>query len=248
MKHRRVLCDATLLADGTVLVSGGAEKGWGDNNRGDVRESEIYDPAREVFTPVASAATDRKYHSVALLQMDGSVLKAGSTGGFGNVGAKPPKDVGDPAYAARYDNDYWSDDKKTPDNLRMVTHTDAEVYKPAYMWAARPRIDKAPRTLTSRNGTFRITVAGGTLGTGRARPRVAVIRMGATTHGNNTDQRYVWLETGCQEHAGGDGANAAWTLEVTPPANPAAAPPGDYMLVVVDGNGTPSEAGALRLP
>ncbi|MFR0353532.1 galactose oxidase-like domain-containing protein [Streptomyces sediminimaris] len=62
-----------------------------------------------------------------------------------------------------------------------------------------------------------------------------------------TDQRYVWLETGHQEGVGGSSAKK-WTLEVTPPANPAAAPPDDYMLVVVDGHGTPSEATALRFP
>ncbi|MFF2506458.1 Kelch repeat-containing protein [Streptomyces sp. NPDC058067] len=53
----------------------------GDMNRVPVLASEIFDPVTETFRPAADALTGRRYHSVALLQPDGTVLKAGSTCG-----------------------------------------------------------------------------------------------------------------------------------------------------------------------
>ena len=94
MHHPRILCDATLLADGTVLISGGSQEGWTNENphpredRGSqdplqpVYHAELFDPEEQVFKKAARAHTDRRYHSVALLLPDGTVLKAGSTGGF----------------------------------------------------------------------------------------------------------------------------------------------------------------------
>lgn len=75
-KHTRprFLCDATLLA------SGGAKQGWANNNSRPVNDAELLDPKDKKFR---LAATPRRYHSVALLLPDGTVLKAGSNGGFG---------------------------------------------------------------------------------------------------------------------------------------------------------------------
>jgi hypothetical protein len=82
MVEPRILCDATLLADGKVLVSGGARRGWTNRNGDPVFRAELFHPATERFGRAAFAQLDRRYHSTALLLPDGTVLKAGSHGGF----------------------------------------------------------------------------------------------------------------------------------------------------------------------
>ena len=60
--------------------------------------------------------------------------------------------------------------------------------------------------------------------------KVALLKLGTTTHANNTEQRYVDLP-----FSAGSGE-----LTVTGPASPQHAPPGYYMLVIVDTKGVPS--------
>ncbi|MEV8443926.1 galactose oxidase-like domain-containing protein [Actinosynnema sp. NPDC051121] len=220
----RFLNDATLLADGTVLVSGGARQGWANHNEGPVNQAELFDPEAKTFRAAATAETERRYHSVALLLPDGTVLKAGSNGGFGG-----PKGVEGQSQA------YFR------------SQSTGERYLPPYLWRGpRPVIDEVlPPSPTAGTRTVRhgqeITV----IATGSsldADSKAALIRLGAATHGNNMEQRYVWLETSVRDQADGKA-----TLHVTTPDNGAAAPPGDYMLVVVDGNGVPSEAKLVRI-
>jgi hypothetical protein len=52
-----ILCDATLLADGTVLVSGGSRTGRGDLNRTPVLNAELFDPTEETIRPAARGRT-----------------------------------------------------------------------------------------------------------------------------------------------------------------------------------------------
>lgn len=221
MAHPRVLCDTTLLADGSVLVSGGSERGWGDMNRDEVRQSELFDPATERFTPAASNLTDRRYHSSAVLQSDGTLLKAGSTGGFG--GERMP---GDKGYK-------W-----------VSVHTDAERYYPPYLWRGpRPALDAIAthdgQDVLRYGRAFTLDASGTSLD---ARARVSLARLGSTTHGNDMDQRYVWLHVAASEET-----DAGRRLTVAVPRNPASAPPGDYLLFVVDAAGVPSEGRMVRL-
>jgi hypothetical protein len=69
--------------------------------------------------------------------------------------------------------------------------------------------------------------------------RVALMRCGSVTHGYDSDQRYIGLAFSQQ----GD------QLTVTAPPDGATAPPGYYMLWVVDAAGVPCErAQFLHLP
>src|SRR5436190_22005755 len=84
----RKLFNATLLADGTVLVTGGI-RGTEDPNTQPTNpayESELWDPATGTWTQMASITTIRSYHSIALLLPDGRVLSAG--GDFGGASAE----------------------------------------------------------------------------------------------------------------------------------------------------------------
>src|SRR5262245_59732734 len=79
--------NATILADGTVLITGGTHvTGWNDPN-GLVTVAEIWNPTTQQVTQVAEANPSiyRGYHSTALLLPDGRVLVTGGdhdTGGF----------------------------------------------------------------------------------------------------------------------------------------------------------------------
>ena len=71
----RFWSNATVLADGEVLVTGGSAV---DNQlTGVAYAAEIWDPATGQWTLGASAVKPRLYHSTALLLLDGSVLTAG---------------------------------------------------------------------------------------------------------------------------------------------------------------------------
>src|SRR5678816_377041 len=68
----------TLLADGSVLSTGGNSTGASliDMNGG-VYNAERWDPASGQWTTLAAQAVTRQYHSTALLLPDGRVLSAG---------------------------------------------------------------------------------------------------------------------------------------------------------------------------
>jgi galactose oxidase len=75
----RKLHNATLLPDGTVLVTGGSRSTESANAKPitPAYESELWDPATGTWTTMASLTRMRPYHSTALLLPDGRVLSAG---------------------------------------------------------------------------------------------------------------------------------------------------------------------------
>jgi hypothetical protein len=75
-KARRHL-NATLLADGTVLATGGTSSAGFNTATGTVLVAELWNPATESWSTMASMQTPRLYHSSALLLPDGRVLSAG---------------------------------------------------------------------------------------------------------------------------------------------------------------------------
>jgi Galactose oxidase-like, Early set domain/Glyoxal oxidase N-terminus len=211
MNHARVLPSATQLADGTVLVTGGASMGWANCNSGDVLSTELYDPeatgAR--FVQMAPARIGRRYHSTAMLLPDGTLLSAGSTGGF-NL-----------------------------DDSCIDPQFVAERFYPPYLWrGARPVIRTLSPVDIELGATWAIEVESAAL----AGLRLALVRLPSVTHGNNMDQRYLWLaERGRAPIPGGV------RLTVAAPRDGTVAPPGDYMLFVLDGAGVPSHARLVRL-
>ncbi len=69
--------------------------------------------------------------------------------------------------------------------------------------------------------------------------RCALVRPGSMTHAFDMDQRYLWVEI---VDAGVD------RLTINAPPDPHVAPPGYYMLFLLDEAGVPSEAKFLHLP
>ena len=77
MRFARKHATGTLLPDGTVLVTGGSAAAAFNDAAGAVLAPELWDPATERWTVLASAAMPRIYHSSALLLPDGRVLYGG---------------------------------------------------------------------------------------------------------------------------------------------------------------------------
>jgi galactose oxidase len=124
MKFARRQQNATLLPDGTVLVTGGTSSRGFNNGAAAVRAAELWDPRTGRWTELAAMSPEvkRLYHSTALLLPDGRVLSAG--------GGLPSAD-GD-------------DGRKYPN---------AQLFSPPYLFAGpRPTIASAPDTLKYHAG------------------------------------------------------------------------------------------------
>jgi hypothetical protein len=108
-----------------------------------------------------------------------------------------------------------------------------ELFSPPYLFAGpRPQITSAPG-----HGAYGQDVAIACPAPGDI-ARVALIRAGAVTHGFHMDQRYVGLEL--------RGISATGVTVRLPP-NGHVAPPGSYMLFLVDGSGVPSVGKNIKL-
>jgi hypothetical protein len=125
--------------------------------------------------------------------------------------------------------------------LNMVPYDkseyELEIFSPPYLFrpdgspAPRPVIESGPDAV-GYGEQFELRVEG----TVR---EVTLIRPSAVTHQINTEQRWVGL--------GLDPGSAEGTFRATAPGTPNVAPPGWYMLFVVDEDGTPSVAHWLHL-
>jgi hypothetical protein len=78
MAFARRQMNATLLADGSVLVTGGTSGPGFNNQAGAVHFAELWNPDTESWTTLASETRNRTYHSTALLLPSGRVLSSGS--------------------------------------------------------------------------------------------------------------------------------------------------------------------------
>jgi hypothetical protein len=165
-----------------------------------IRQAEMWSPATQQFSRLASMVAPRLYHSTALLLPDGRVLVAG--GGRFN-GVNEPTD-----------------------------QLSAEIYSPPYLFnGARPVISSAPSTIQYATH-FSITTPDASQITS-----AALIRLGAVTHAFDQNQRYVPLTF--QQATGG--------LTVQSPSSANLAPPGYYMLFIVNSNGVPSVASIIQI-
>lgn len=77
MAFARRQLNATLLADGKVLVTGGSSSPGFNDAAGSVLAAELWDPVTESFTTMAEMAERRLYHSTAILLPDGRVFSGG---------------------------------------------------------------------------------------------------------------------------------------------------------------------------
>jgi hypothetical protein len=118
------------------------------------------------------------------------------------------------------------------DGAGAPNELNAELFSPPYLFrGARPVITSAP-TEVRYGAEFRV-------GTPQAAAitQVSLIRLGAVTHAFDENQRFQWL---------GFTADATG-LTVTAPSSSNRAPPGHYMVFILDGNNVPSVAKIVRI-
>jgi hypothetical protein len=115
-----------------------------------------------------------------------------------------------------------------------IDHYDAEYFSPPYLFkGARPAIDAAPANLAyGESFALSATDASGITG-------ITLVALSSTTHEFNQSQRFLRLAFSPGADAGG--------FNVAAPADRNLAPPGYYMLFVLNGNGVPSVARMVLL-
>ncbi|MBI3248820.1 MAG: DUF1929 domain-containing protein [Deltaproteobacteria bacterium] len=198
MQFPRRHVNATLLPDGTVLVTGGVDGPGFNNEAKPILPAELWNPETETWTTLPAMQATRGYHSNALLLPDGSVISAGGGEGAGATGH----------------------------------HTNAEAYFPAYLFKGpRPVIDTVPANV-DYGYTFLVETPDAA-----SIAKVSLIRLPSVTHAFDQNQRFNSLEF----------SQAADGLHVSVPINTNLAPPGHYMLFIVNGNGVPSVASIIAI-
>jgi Domain of unknown function (DUF1929) len=230
MNQSRYYLGVVTLPDGGVVAVGG---GLGASGREgnyyvgasppELRQVELRRPGERTWRLGAAQEELRTYHSTALLLPDGRVLSAGDDGHEGPLGAPVPPEV-------RRDS--------------------AEIYWPPYLFdgdscALRPVI----RGVGATSGPGSEGAPWATLTYGEqfgifsedAQPgmRAVLAAPAAVTHNVDSNQRVVPMRLASIVASGG--------LNAMTPATAAIAPPGYYLLFVVDAAGTPSRARWVRL-
>lgn len=214
--------NATILADGSVLITGGNDDPSGNQNSDDLNY-QVSTPI--LFKPNATATsgtwTDmadmdisqsipgkqvRQYHSVALLMPDGRVFTAGAA----DCTRQGCSDLSDRSHEY-----FWPP---------YLFHSDGSP-------ARRPKVQAAPSSVrfgsvmrVSSPDAARIT-------------RITWIRLGSVTHAFNMNQRGMSLSF----------SRSGDTLLVNAPENGNVAPPGHYMLFLLNEAGVPSVARIIRI-
>lgn len=231
LNQRRFYPNNVLLPDGGMVAIGG---GSGTRSSGstppgnyyvedppppELKQVELRRPGGLSWRLGAAQQEFRTYHSTAVLLADGRIVSAGDDG---HEGPDP-----DPSKAVQDRRD------------------SAEIYWPPYLFDG----DRcSPRPAIRKVGSATPPVAP-VLGYGQrfgifsehARPgmQAVLVAPAAVTHGVDMNQRVVALAVSSRVTAGG--------LNAMTPAKPSIAPPGWYMLFVIDADGTPSIARWVRL-
>jgi hypothetical protein len=230
---------AVMYEDGKILIVGGQDP--------PTSSAEVIDlnAATPAWKATGSMKTLRRHLNATVLP-DGTVLATGGTSGNGFEDLTTPvmaPELWNPATGvwttlapATVPRMYHSTALLLPDGRVLNSggngHIEVEVFSPPYLFKGpRPVISSAP-TAIAYGQRFAVQAA-----SAASIAKVTLIRLGSVTHSFNQNQRMNVLTF----------AAASGGVEVTAPANANLAPPGHYMLFVVDANGIPSVASMVQL-
>lgn len=219
----------------------------GQISTGATATAEILDlsASKPVWRLTSSMTHPRLLHTAAILP-DGTVLAVGGGATFKYTGPVRTPELFDPVtetWTVMADQQagrmYHSTTLLLPDGRVLSAGQDSgsfatrgEIFSPPYLFKGpRPAISAAPSTVGYGQT---MTIASAEASSIRS---VALLKAGAMTHQIDTDQRYVGLDFTV---SGSD-------VLATSPAGPAVAPPGHYMLFLVDTTGVPSVASWVRV-
>ncbi|KAJ3065805.1 hypothetical protein HDU98_010829 [Podochytrium sp. JEL0797] len=240
----RLMPEATLLPDGTVLITNGMQWGQAGGNGGQCQfastpnfATELYDPVADKFTTVGRSTVMRSYHNGAILLKDGSVVTTGSEmanyldfwGNYEKLGPGGDQMVNISIASNAYKPECYPANNEgactSPYEYRI------EQFTPSYLTSGpRPILQPLPdNTVFTYNSTIGLHLDP----TGAPVTRVTFLRYTTTTHSTNTDQRF--LEPIVLF------VNSTYVVVRVPP-NGGVAPPGRYHVFGVSAGGVPSVA------
>ncbi len=235
---------AAMFAPGRILQFGG-------NSSGAI----VIDinGATPTVTPTQSMSTQRRLVTATLLA-DGKVLATGGSQVWNELtGVNNTAEIWNPATGTWTQGNegavarlYHGNALLLPDATVLVSgggapgplnNLNAEIYYPPYLFTAagtlapRPAMAGAPQFIDIGK-TFRVDLAAGTTVS-----RVTLVKTGSTTHGFNMEQRFQDLTFSA----------SGTQLAVQAPTRAALAPPGYYILFVIDSAGVPSLGKIVRM-
>jgi hypothetical protein len=254
---------AVMYETGKVLVVGGG----GDPSRStpDAKSNQPTATAETIDLNVAGSAwksTDPMHvarrHLNATILPDGQVLVTGGTsaGGFNTLsGAVRTAESWNPQTgrwaqlaANAVDRVYHSVSLLMPDGTVLhgasgdalapggqpyPAHRSHEIYRPGYLFkGVRPAVTGLSKTTVAYGETFTVSTAFAAQITG-----VRWIRLGSVTHAFDANQRANTLTF----------SRGSGLVRVTAPANARRAPPGHYLLFLLNRNGVPSVGRVVRV-
>ena len=207
-------------------------------------EAQIIDlnAAAPAWRDIAPMANGRWFPNSALLP-DGTLFVCGGGRGNNSDPVMEPEifDPGTESWTTdvpmQVPRLYHSTALLLPDGRVWFAGTDGEtrmeVYTPDYLLrGVRPVITDAPASLAYGEG-FSVSLLDPT-----DIANVCFIRLSAVTHAFNMGQRHVALDFSQSD---------AQSIDISAPNDPKLAPPGHYMLFVLDGAGVPSVAPIIQL-
>lgn len=223
----------------------------GGNTPATEKTAEMIDlsAAAPAWAPLPDLTFARPQQFTATLLPDGRVFIAGGISGGLDGGACEIFDPGNPGAgwvtgpSMKYVRTYHSSfillqdgsvlgGGAPPDADPPAVYTPHERFYPDYLDALRPVISAAPATI-GYGGTFAIDTPTPTDVT-----EVVLLRAGAVTHGYNMSQRGIELVIA---------GLAAGTLDVEEPPQPNLAPPGWYLLFILNTSRVPSAGHWIRV-
>ena len=201
----------------------------------------------------APMAYPRTFHNLTLLP-DGTVLASGgmsTSDGVDLTKAVLPAEIWDPTTetwrtvaSLTTGREYHSTALLLPDGRvlmagggqlpgRATNIYSGEIYSPPYLFkGARPTITSVP-SIVNYGSSFTVATPDAA-----SIQKVALIRTPSVTHAFDENQRYIPLSF----------TTGSGQLTVQAPSNGNIAPPGYYMLFILNGNGVPSVASFVRFP
>jgi len=246
---RRDYGSAVMYSPGKVLIVGGSDPA----DAAPTKTTEVIDLNQ--MTPswryTGSMTYPRRQLNATLL-FDGAILVTGGTSsaGFSDpAGAVHVAEAWEPSSerwallaSGRVDRVYHSTTLLLPDG--RVLHAgsgdgpglprelSAELFSPPYLFRdERPVITSGPNTVSFGQAFSLVTPDAARV------VRVTLVRLGSVTHAFDQSQRFI--ELGFQRTAGG--------LTVSAPVSGAVAPPGPYMVAILNNAGVPSVARIILL-
>ncbi len=242
LREQRVYGSGVMYEPGKVLIAGGVNP---PTNTAEIIDLNVEKP-RWSYTGSMKAA--RRQQNATLLP-DGRVLVTGGSSGEGFNNRNAPvnfAEVWDPktglwsewATAGAY-RGYHSTGLLLPDGRvftgggRGLADETNQLFEPPYLFlGSRPELTSAPEEVEPAQ-RFEIGVVDAP-----SIARVTFVRLGSVTHSWDMNQRFLELSY----EVSGEAA-----VSVIAPANYNVAPPGHYMLFVLDAKGAPSVAKIVRL-